>query len=133
MKKFIILSLLIACLGVAVNAQEFITVPQRCPQCWGNGLVASYYGPVRCPGCGGYGVIQVTVRNPNYNSNVSFRGNNSDGYIHKGTIRLQRVISGTYDHFDYYVKRGVGYVKYHGLYYSLSGRYVTINNVKYYT
>lgn len=128
MKKFIILSLLIACLRIAVNAQEFITVPQRCPQCWGNGLVASYYGPVRCPGCGGYGVIQVTVRNPNYT--VSFKNN---GYIHKGTISLKRVVGGTYDKFEYYVKGTIGYAKYRNTYYPLNERYVTINNIRYYT
>ncbi len=131
MKKFIILSLLIACLGLAASAQQYITVPQRCPKCMGYGLLTSLYGPMPCPGCCGYGVIQVTVLNPNYN--VSFRGDNSDGYIHKGTIQLKRVASGTYDTFDYYVKRGIGYAKYRGVYYSLSGRYVTINNVKYFT
>ena len=61
-----------------------------------------------------------------------FRGENSDGYIPKGTINLRRTISGIYDRFDLYNKGGVNYVKYGGYYYNISGPgTVTINNIKY--
>ena len=133
MKRFFIVAMI---LGGVFNAkaQEFITVTQACPQCWGYGMVTSYYGPVYCPGCGGMGRIQMTIRNPYYNpNNVSFQGANNDGYIPNGKITLKRVISGTCDTFDYYVKGDCEYVKYKGRYYSLKGNRVTIDNVQYYT
>ena len=98
MKKSIFLLFVFACLSVVSNAQEFITVPQKCPQCWGYGALSTYYGPVTCPSCGGHGAIQVTYRNPYYNpNNISFRGETSDGYIRKGTVTLKRVHSGKFD------------------------------------
>lgn len=68
----------------------------------------------------------------NNTNNISFKGNNSDGYIHNGTIQLRRTISGKYDTFDFYNKRGVPYVRYGNTYYNISGSgTVTINNIKY--
>lgn len=134
MKKSIFLFLVFASLSVVSNAQEFITVTQRCPQCWGYGALSTYYGPVTCPSCAGHGAIQMTYRNPYYNSNnVSFRGETSDGYIYKGTITLRRVLSGGRDKFDFYRKGGIGYAKYRGLFYRLDGLHVTINGIQYYT
>lgn len=131
MKKFIIISLLIVCLGLAASAQQYITVTQICPRCMGYRLIPSYYGPVICPGCCGYGVIQVTVPNPNYYQ-VPFQ-NDGYGYVHKGKISLQRVVGGTYDTFEYYVKGTIGYAKYGSVYHPLNGRYVTINNIRYFS
>ena len=131
MKKSITLSFLIACLGLAAGAQQFITVPQICPRCIGFGHVVSHLGLEPCPGCCGYGVIQINVLYPNCIDSVA--AVNSDGYTQKGTILLKRVNNGVYDSFEFYVKRGVSYVKFNGLYYSLSGQYVIIDKVKYYT
>ena len=66
-------------------------------------------------------------------SNTNFKGGeNSDGYIPKGKIRLRRTISGLYDTFDLYNKRGINYVRFKGVYYKISGSgTITIDNIKY--
>lgn len=65
--------------------------------------------------------------------NPSFMGGeNSDGYIHKGSIYLERTISGIEDKFEHYVKGTIDYVKVHGRYVPISGSgTVTIDNIKY--
>lgn len=71
--------------------------------------------------------------NGNYGE-ISFRGNNtnSDGYISKGTISLERVYSGKSDSFYLFNKGGVDYVSTtkSGPYIRLSRR-MTINNIDY--
>ena len=62
---------------------------------------------------------------------VSFRGSsNSDGYIPNGNITLYS-IGGISKKFKQYYKGNKDYVKYGGLYYDISGLYVTIDNIKY--
>lgn len=101
---------------MSAYSQEFIQVPQVCPQCCGYGAVATPYGPAYCPTCGGHGKVLVTVRNPNYQYqqngyNVSFGSNyNSDGYIYKGEIYLTRVVSGKKEKFYLFNKGGVDYI-----------------------
>lgn len=65
--------------------------------------------------------------------NLSFMGGeNSDGYIHKGSIYLERTISGIEDKFEHYVKGTIDYVKVHGKYIPISGSgTVTIDHIKY--
>ena len=66
-------------------------------------------------------------------SHVSFLGGeNSDGYKHKGSVYLERTISGIEDKFEHYVKGTIDYVKVHGRYIPISGGgTVTIDNIKY--
>lgn len=69
-----------------------------------------------------------------YGSEISFRGKNtnSDGYIHKGSINLTRVVSGIQESFYLFNKGGVDYVatSKSGPYHRLSHR-MTINNIDY--
>lgn len=77
-------------------------------------------------------------------SDLSFRGiktdsklppnANSDGYIPKGKISLERVISGITDKFDLFKKDGAKYVLYGGDYIKISGTSdVVINGIRYNT
>lgn len=68
-------------------------------------------------------------------SNVSFRGESSDGYIYQGgNITLTRVISGGKDNFPHYKKGTAHYVKYGSVYIRVSGvgKFVSIGNIDYY-
>jgi len=101
-KMFFCLVVIFTCVSLPTLAQEFITVKQVCPQCWGYGAVATFYGPARCPSCMGNGVIQLTYRNPYYiPSDVSFRGNASH-YMRTGRTVHVICTTGT-DKGSYYI------------------------------
>lgn len=66
--------------------------------------------------------------------NVSFKGKNSDGYIHVGKVTLYS-IGGISNTFYLFKKGNTRYAAEYlsGPFYSLSGSYVTIDNIKYKT
>lgn len=88
--------------------------------CGGSSSEPSYPSP------GGYGNTG--------GSNVSFRSESSDGYIHEGSISLTRVASHISESFPHYTKRGIHYVKYGSVYIRISGvgKFVSIGNIDYY-
>ena len=73
-----------------------------------------------------YGVYQA-----NEYGGLSFKGpQNSDGYIPDGKVTLC-TIGGICNTFKCYKKGNYQYAYYGGLYYKLTGHFVTINNLKY--
>ena len=112
--------------------EEYVVVNERCMNCYGYGTVTTMYGPQICNQCGGQGV--VSVKKKVNRGNVSFRGEDSDGYIPDGNITLERVSSGIKETFPHYYNGNIDYVKYGSSYIRVSGcgKFVTIGGVDYY-
>lgn len=90
---------------------------------------------VSCGGSSDPNYLSNEYSNDSDYSNVSFRGESSDGYIYQGgNITLTRVISGGKDNFPHYKKGTAHYVKYGSVYIRVSGvgKFVSIGNIDYY-
>lgn len=86
------------------------------------------------PTCDRYGNLDNHGECITDGRNISFKGRNSDGYIHVGKVKLHS-IGGISNEFYLFKKGTKRYAATHmsGPFYSLSDNFVTIDNIKYKT